>query len=81
VALWVTSATFTCKAAAAIQASANVIGRHFFSEALFGPSPLASRFGVGQQSRQAVRKRPIKSRRLAPNSSLPYVLDFGQLDQ
>ena len=33
-ALWVTSGTINCKAAAAIQASANVMGRPFFSQPL-----------------------------------------------
>ena len=65
-ALWVASETFNCEAAAAIQAPAKAMGRPFFSQPFLIRAPRRAVSASGRGVVKRARKRPIRSRRLAP---------------
>ena len=70
-ALWVARGTFNCTAAAAIQASTNVIGRPFFSQPFLISAHNRAVSMSGRRSVNRARNRRINSRRLVPRSWPP----------
>jgi len=82
-ALWVTKGTFNCRAAAAIHASANVMGRPFFSHPLLIRAHARAVSVSSRRDVKRVRKRCINSRRPEPQffTSIQYSISASVIKE